>query len=56
MHVDSPLAQKKRGLALAALLTEMNSAHHDELGGWGKNEHTAPWCRSTVSSVHDDAR
>jgi LSD1 subclass zinc finger protein len=45
-----PVVQPQRlwGLALAGVLTEMNSAHHDELGMWGLNEHTRPWCTNVL--------
>lgn len=39
-------------LALAGVLNEMNGAHHDELGGWGDNQHTRPWCVNTLSKFY----
>lgn len=39
-------------LALAGVLNEMYSAHHDELGGWGDNEHTRPWCKNTLRDLY----
>lgn len=36
-------------LALGAVLTELNQGYHHELGGWGKGEHTARWCRDVLS-------
>lgn len=39
-------------LALSGVLTEMNSAHHDELGGWGMNEHTRAWCKNTLADFY----
>lgn len=39
-------------LALSGVLTEMNSGHHDELGGWGNNEHTRPWCKNTLKDFY----
>lgn len=44
--------QKLWGLALSAILTEMNNAHHDELGMWGENQHTRPWCRNTLRDFY----
>jgi LSD1 subclass zinc finger protein len=39
-------------LALASVITEMNGAHHDELGSWGLNEHTKPWCTNTLKNFY----
>ena len=39
-------------LAVSGVLTELNSAHHHELGGWGHNEHTANWCRNTLKDFY----
>lgn len=39
-------------LALAGVLNEINGAHHDELGGWGENEHTRAWCVSTLAKFY----
>ena len=40
------------GLALAGILTEMNSAHHHELGMWGRNDNTVPWCRNSLRDFY----
>jgi DNA-directed RNA polymerase subunit RPC12/RpoP len=39
-------------LSLAGVLHKMNSGHVDELGGWGENEHTRPWCRNTLRDFY----
>jgi hypothetical protein len=40
---------RRWGLALGAVLTEMNSGYHHELGGWGAGDHTGKWCRDALS-------
>jgi hypothetical protein len=42
---------RRWGLALAAVLTELNSAHHNELGGWGPGDHTVGWCRNVLKNA-----
>lgn len=44
--------EKLWGLALAGILTEMNSAHHDELGMWGLNANTVNWCANTLRDFY----
>jgi LSD1 subclass zinc finger protein len=44
--------QKLWGLALAGILTEMNSAHHHELGMWGRNANTVPWCTNSLRDFY----
>jgi predicted RNA-binding Zn-ribbon protein involved in translation (DUF1610 family)/uncharacterized Zn finger protein (UPF0148 family) len=39
-------------LALASVLHELNGAHHDELGGWGLNPNTRPWCANTLRDFY----
>src|SRR5690349_59205 len=39
-------------LSLAGVIHRMNSAHVDELGGWGENQHTRPWCRNTLRDCY----
>lgn len=39
-------------LALSAILTEMNKGHHDEIGMWGENQHTRPWCTNTLRDFY----
>lgn len=39
-------------LALSGVLTELESAHHDEIGGWGNNEHTRAWCTNTLANFY----
>src|ERR1700729_3968091 len=39
-------------LAMSAVITEMNGAHHDALGGWGDNEHTPPWCKNHIAKFY----
>ncbi len=51
MKMAYPLRQLW-ALALAGVISELNGAHHDELGGWGDNEHTRPWCTSTLSKFY----
>lgn len=50
--------QQRWGLALAAVLTELNQGFHHELGSWGDGEHTAGWCRNVLAKfwgVTDEA-
>jgi DNA-directed RNA polymerase subunit RPC12/RpoP len=44
--------RQRWALALSGVLTEMNKAHHHELGGWGKNEHTRNWCTNTLKDFY----
>ena len=46
MPTNDPI--RRWGLALGAVLTEMNKAHHNELGGWGPGDHTVGWCRKVL--------
>lgn len=48
-----PLTQPQLwALALSGVLTELNSAHHDAIGGWGENQHTRPWCTNTLRDFY----
>lgn len=38
--------------ALSGVLTEMNGGFHTDFGGWGANEHTAPWCKNTLKDFY----
>ncbi len=46
MPTNDPI--RRWGLALGAVLTELNKAHHNELGGWGPGDHTVGWCRKVL--------
>jgi DNA-directed RNA polymerase subunit RPC12/RpoP len=39
-------------LALAGVITELDHAHHDALGGWGDNANTRPWCTKRLSEFY----
>jgi DNA-directed RNA polymerase subunit RPC12/RpoP len=39
-------------LALAAVITELDGAHHDGLGGWGDNPNTRPWCKNRLKEFY----
>ncbi len=39
-------------LALAGVITELDHAHHDLLGGWGEGPKTRPWCTNRLAEFY----
>lgn len=48
-----PYPENQRwALALAAVITELDEAHHDAIGGWGDNPNTRPWCKNRLKEFY----
>ena len=39
-------------LALAAVITELDHAHHDGIGGWGEGPKTRTWCKDRLKEFY----
>jgi len=48
-----PYPENQRwALALAGVITELDSGHHESIGSWGDNEHTRPWCTNRLREFY----